>query len=295
MLRARHRLLQAVRAFFVSRGFLEVTTPVRVAAPANEDYIDAAPAGDAFLRTSPELHMKRLLAAGCGPVFQLGPCFRHGERGRRHLPEFTMLEWYRPDAGYLDILADTIDLVRAVSRAVNGGLACEFAGSRIDLAEDWEILAVDDAFTRHADCALGDAVGAGTFEEVLVARVEPHLGVTRPTVLTDYPVSMAAVARRKPEDPTRAERWELYIGGLEIANAYGELTDHAEQARRFDETVQLRRSQNRPVYPMDNAYMRVLKKGLLPPSGGIALGIDRLLMVLTGAEQIDDVVSFPAG
>jgi lysyl-tRNA synthetase class 2 len=293
VLGARHRLLQAIRAFFVSRDFLEVETPVRIAAPANEDYINAEPAGDAFLRASPELHMKRLLAAGYERIFQVGPCFRQGERGRRHLPEFTMLEWYRANADYRDILRDTVDMVRHVADAVTGGPRCRVYQYTVDLEQEWEVLPVEEAFRRYAEADVDELVRCGRFDEVLVERVEPQLGLQRPTVLIDYPAQMAALARRKPDNASRAERWELYIGALEIANAFSELTDYDQQTARFRATAELRSSQDRTVYPEDPAFMDALRRGLLPPSGGIALGVDRLLMALTGREDIADVVAFP--
>ena len=288
----RQSLLGAIRGFFLSRGYLEVQTPVRIPAPALEDYIDAEPAGEQFLRTSPELHMKRLLAAGCTRLFQLGPCFRRGEEGRRHLPEFTMLEWYRAPADYRDILADTVGLLCCAAAAVVGGTRLLYGGSEVDVEAPWEELTVDEAFSRHTRTTATQAVEAGEFERLLADSVEPHLGHGRPTVLFDYPLSLGGLARRKAGDPPRAERWELYVAGLELANAYSELTDAEEQRRRFAATAELRRRQGRPVYPMDQRFLDALDSGL-PPCGGIALGVDRLLMVLCGAESLSDVVAFP--
>jgi lysyl-tRNA synthetase class 2 len=290
-LEARGTLLHAIREFFDCYDFLEVETPVRLPAPALEDHIEAEPAGSCWLRTSPELHMKRLLAAGYPRIWQMGACFRQGERGRRHRPEFTMLEWYRANAGCRDILRDTIKLVRFSAQATTGSTTINFRNDRIDLGGEWEELTVADAFRQHASTGLRDAMAAGTFEEILCSQVEPQLGRGRPTILTDYPAEMAALARRKPDDPSVAERWELYIGGLELANAYGELTDPAEQRRRFAACAELRQRENRPVYPLDQHFLAALDHGL-PPCGGIALGVDRLAMVLTNAETIDDVIAF---
>ncbi len=290
-LEARAALLHAIREFFDCYDFLEVETPVRLTAPALEDYIEAEPSGSSWLRTSPELHMKRLLAAGYRRIWQLGPCFRQGELGRRHRPEFTMLEWYRANAGCRDILRDTIKLVRFGAQAVTGATTIRFRGNTIDLGGEWEELTVADAFRRHAATEVRDAMAAGAFEEILCAQVEPQLGRGRPTILTDYPAEMAALARRNPADPSVAERWELYVGGLELANAYGELTDPAEQRRRFAACAELRQQEGRPVYPLDEQFLAALDHGL-PPCGGIALGVDRLTMVLTDAETIDDVIAF---
>ncbi len=292
LLTARAALHGAIRAFFAGRGFLEVDTPVRLPAPANEEYIDAEPSGAWYLRTSPELHMKRLLAAGYGQLFQLGPCFRVGERGRRHLPEFCMLEWYRAGAGYLDILADTRELLIAVAAA----LAAAGCGLRNGLAErlagQWELLTVDDAFRRHAGAEVDALLASDTFEEVLVGQVEPELGRGAPTVLLDYPTAQGALARCKADRPERVERWELYVDGLELANAYGELTDPEEQRQRFAAAARQRHADGRQVYPPDPHFLAALDYGL-PTCAGIALGVDRLLMVLTGTPELDAVVAFP--
>lgn len=296
-LEQRARLLAAIRRFFTEREFLEVETPLRIPAPALEDYIDAEPAGGWYLRTSPELHMKRLLAAGYPRLFQLGPCFRQGECGGRHQPEFAMLEWYRAHAGYRDILADTAALLLDACRAVTGGRDhCEFRNTRIDFAAPWEEWTVDEAFVKFAGMTPEDAMasGEGGFERVLVEKVEPHLGFGRPAILRDYPLAFGALARRSAERPDRAERWELYVAGLELANAYSELTDAAEQRRRFEACAELRRNDGRSVYPMDEEFLAALAAGM-PPSGGIALGVDRLLMVLAGAGTIRDVIAFPHG
>jgi lysyl-tRNA synthetase class 2 len=296
-LHARDALLTATRAFFADRGFLQVDTPVRIPCPANEDYIDAPPAGDQYLRTSPELHMKRMLAAGYERLFQIGPCFRSGERGRRHLPEFTMLEWYRADAGYLDILEDCKALVARCADAVESSPGR--AGSpgkgekRSVLARaEWQIMTVDEAFAKHAATSLGQAVESGCFEQVLVEEVEPNLGRQSPTVLLDYPSCQASLARECPGNPARVERWELYIDSLEIANAYGELTDPKEQERRFADSAELRRREGREAYPPDREFMEALTHGL-PPCAGVALGVDRLLMALLGESDIHSVVPFP--
>ena len=265
---------------------------MRIPAPALEDYIDAEPAGEHFLRTSPELHMKRLVAAGCSRLFQIGPCFRRGEQGRRHLPEFTMLEWYRAPADYRDILDDAVELLRSVAQAVIGGTRLRYCATEVDVGEAWEELTVDEAFARFAGVTATEAVETGEFERVLSEQVEPHLGCGRPTVLLDYPLDLAGLARRKAGMPPRAERWELYVGGLELANAYSELIDAEEQRRRFAATAEMRREQGRPVYPLDQRFLGALDAGL-PPCGGIALGVDRLLMTLCSAACISDVVAFP--
>jgi len=210
---------------FDARSFLEVETPIRIAAPALELHIDAMPSGDAWLRTSPELHMKRLLAAGCERVYQLGPCFRQGERGQKHHPEFTLLEWYRTSADYRDILAETKALIAAVAEAALGRTWLDYRRTHIELMPVWEVLTVAEAFKTFAGWNPVEHFDADRFDLDMINKVEPNLPTACPMVLMDYPTAVAALARRKPEDPRVAERWELYIGGIEIANAFSELTD----------------------------------------------------------------------
>lgn len=285
-------LTGAIRAFFRDRGFLEVETPVRIPCPANEDFVDAEESGPWYLRTSPELHMKRLLAAGCEKLFQLGPCFRSGERGRRHLPEFLMLEWYRAQAGYLDILADTRELLHAAARDLAPFAPPGTVADSAFFARKWEVIPVGEAFRKFAGIGVGEAIAEGRYEEILVAAVEPNLGFESPAVLIDYPLSQAALARRKPGHPDLAERWELYVRGVELANAYGELTDPGEQARRFADSADLRRRDGRTPYPVDPHFIAALEHGL-PTCGGIAMGVDRLLMILLGKDTLDELVAFP--
>lgn len=285
----RSRALDAIRAFFRAHGFLEIETPVRIPAPALELYIDALSAGQgAWLRTSPELHMKRLLAAGCNRIFQIGPCFRAGEQGRRHNPEFTMLEWYRAQAGYLDILADCEELLRQVVMVATGRTQLLYRGVMIDLAAPWPRLTVREAFRRYAGWDPVAAYDADRFDLDMVNLVEPALPRDRPCVLMDYPVPAAALARIRADDQNVAERWELYFGGLELANAYGELVDGAVQRTRFEACATARRCLGKEIYPLDESFLRALEVGL-PPCGGIALGVDRLMMLLCDTDDIMDV------
>ncbi len=230
VLALRARAMAALHRFFQARDFLHVETPVRLSAPALEDYIDAEASGEAWLRTSPELHMKRLLAAGYERLYQVGPCFRHGERGQRHQPEFAMLEWYRLQADWRDILRDTVALLREVTREVTGGSLCRVRGMAIDVDAPWAEITVDEAFARYADISLDAALSAGRFEEVLVAQVEPRLGLGVPTVLSEYPLACSGLSRPIPGRPDRVERWELYLAGMELGNACSELVDAAPRA-----------------------------------------------------------------
>jgi len=286
-LAARAAVRSAIRAFFDARGFLEVETPVRLRAPALETHIDAEPSGESFLRTSPELHLKRLLAAGYERIYQIGPCFRRGERGPRHRPEYTMLEWYRAHSDYDEILRDA----RALVEAADAALARPPPAREFRADAPWLELTVSEAFRRHAGWDPVAAWDADRFDLDLVERVEPALPRDRGVVLRDYPAAAAALARLKPDDPRVAERWELYLGGVEIANAYSELADAAEQRARFEQSARDRAARGKPVYSLDEAFLAALAAGL-PPSGGAALGVDRLVMVLIGAERVDEVIAF---
>jgi len=291
-LRIRSRILQAIRLFFTERDFIEVETPVCVAAPALEQHIDAQAAGDKYLRTSPELHMKRLLAAGHERIFQVGPCFRKGEQGRMHSPEYTMLEWYRSGADYMDVLVDTRALLVFVFEQAVGGTTFRAGGVDVELLPLWECMTVSEAFLQYAGWDPCRAFDADRFDLDLVGKVEPALPVQRPVVLKDYPAPRAALARCRPGSPPVAERWELYLAGVELANAYSELTDPEEQRCRFRECAGQRGSLGKEVYPPDEAFLAALDAGL-PPSGGVALGVDRLVMLACDAGSIDDVRAFP--
>ncbi|MFT5127684.1 MAG: lysyl-tRNA synthetase class 2 [Rhodothermales bacterium] len=278
VLALRSQILRAIRGWFYAADFIEVETPVRIPQPALEANIDAEPSGDHWLRTSPELHMKRLVAQGNSRIFQLGPCFRQGERGRRHRPEFTMLEWYCAPGDYELIAEQTSGIIRHVAKAVG-----PIPG--IDL-EQFDRTTVHAAFAEFAN-----AEPEADFELPLVEKVEPNLGFARPMLLMDYPIALGAMARAKPSAPHLAERWELYIKGIEIANAYSELTDPAEQAARFAHWGEERLADGRADYAIDPEFMAALESGL-PPTGGCALGVDRLVMLFADSASIDDVLAF---
>ncbi|MFO7534957.1 MAG: EF-P lysine aminoacylase EpmA [Kiritimatiellia bacterium] len=290
-LECRARLLTAIRSFFITRDFLEVETPVRVSTPALELHIDAESSGAAWLRTSPELHMKRLLAAGYPRLFQIGPCFRAGERGRFHHPEYTMLEWYRAGADNTAILADMRDLLRQAAREVLGGSRLPAVSGPVDVGAAWAVLTVSEAFRTFAGWDPAEAYDADRFDLDLMQKVEPALPRDRPCVLTEYPAAAAALARLKPGDARVAERWELYAGGVELANAYTELTDPDEQESRFHECAEARRRLGKTLYPLDRAFLGALRSGM-PPCAGVALGVDRLAMLFAGAESLDGVMAF---
>ena len=261
-------------------------TPQRIPANAPEYYIDAIPSDDWFLQTSPELAMKRLLAAGYGNIFQISHCWRQGERGSKHLPEYSMLEWYRPDCDYQTLMTDCERLLQCLSPELQ---IC-YQGQIIDLTPPWPRLTVSDAFARFASCSLEDALNSNRFDEIISLEIEPQLPPNRPTILYEYPSSQASLARLKQADPHFAERFELYIGSMEIANAFSELINPAEQKKRFEPEEWLRRKDQKIPYPQATAFLKEL--ACMSPSAGIALGVDRLIMLLCDTPRIDDIVTF---
>lgn len=289
-LAARAEIIREIRRFFYEEGYLEVDTPLRIPAPAPESHIDAIPSGEWFLQTSPELAMKRLLAAGYGRIYQICKCWRDGERGRRHLPEFTMLEWYRADSDYYDLMDDCEALIGRVAAALGSGNKLNFQGHEIDLQGKWERITVAEAFRRYTRQSMGEALQCGLFDELMVEEIEPRLGLTAPVFIHDYPASRGALARLKANDPDVAERFELYIGGLELANAFTELTDPVEQRTRFIREQEYRLSIGKENYSMPEKFLDELPN--MPASAGIALGLDRLVMVLLDTSSIDQVVAF---
>ncbi|MEI9478025.1 MAG: EF-P lysine aminoacylase EpmA [Deltaproteobacteria bacterium] len=289
-LQQRARIVQAIRLFFIDRGYLEVETPHRIPAPAPESHIDAVSSGSWFLHPSPELCMKRLLAAGYGKIFQMSRCWREGERGRQHVPEFTLLEWYRAGDDYQTLMEDCETLIQTLASTMGLGQRLIFHGQEIDLTGPWERISVSDAFRGYAKVTPKEALERDLFDEVMVQAIEPRLGMKKPTFLYDYPAERGTLARLRKDDPTVAERFELYIGGLELANAFSELVDPEEQRERFLLEQANRRSLGKPVYPMPEPFLDELEE--MPPSAGIALGVDRLVMALLNAATIDDVVAF---
>jgi elongation factor P--(R)-beta-lysine ligase len=313
-LRRRALLVRAVRAFFASRGYTEVETPYVVPAPGEEVHLRAfATCADRpdgthrklWLHTSPEFAMKKLLAGGAGPIFQLARVWRNGEASDLHAPEFTMLEWYRPGASLDDLMDECLALLGAVLPPV---VACR--GVATALAAD-ERLSVADAFARWLGvdvlASAGDAAAlaaeAGAdlrpgepwedlFFRLLLGAVEPHLGRERPTFLTHWPAAQAALARRDPADPRVAERFELFVCGLELANAFIELTNAAEQRARFAADRARRHAVAGPDWELDEDFLAALVHGL-PEAGGVALGFDRLAMIASGADRIAQVLWLP--
>jgi lysyl-tRNA synthetase class 2 len=308
-LHARAARLATIRAFFAERRVLEVETPIASRAAVSDPALDSLatrwhgpchPNGlPLYLQTSPEFPMKRLLAAGVGPIYQVCKVFRDGERGRRHHPEFSLLEWYRPGWGYRALMTEVADLVRAILGAP--GLAAEevryrdLFGDRLGL-DPWHTN--PDALRRLAVAqGLGGACDLdlsldGWLDLLLSHCLEADLGRGRMTFVYDYPPSQAALARVSPDPEPHGERFELYLEGMELANGFDELTDAAEQRRRFTEDLAVRTAAGRATPPMDAAFLAALGAGM-PTASGVALGLDRLLMVRIGTDHIDQVLAFP--
>lgn len=289
-LAARARIIDEIRRFFIKGGYLEVETPLRIPAPIPESHIDAVPADGWFLHTSPELCMKRMLAAGYEQLFQICRCWRAGERGSLHLPEFTMLEWYRTGASYLDLMDDCEALIRSVAAGIGLDGNVDYRGMHINIGGAWPRISVREAYSRYAGTTMEQALKEDRFDEEMVQSIEPMLGLARPVFLYDYPAERGALARLKKADPSVAERFELYIGGVEIANAFSELIDADEQRARLVQEAAYRHTSGKTAYPFPEKFLAELPA--IPPAAGIALGVDRLVMVMLDAARIDEVVAF---
>jgi lysyl-tRNA synthetase class 2 len=323
-LAARGAVTKAIRAWFDEQGFIEVETGILQVSPGNETHLHAPrtelrdSAGQRltrYLRTSPEFAAKKLLAAGEEKIFEFARVFRDRERGDLHLPEFTMLEWYRAGEPYEAVMADSIVVIAHAAQATGIG-AFSFRGSTADPFAEPELLTVAAAFDRLAGIDLLTTVKDGNgdraalalaakdrvritdddgwsdiFSKVLVEHVEPHLGQGQLTVLFEYPAPEAALARTKALDPRVAERFEIYACGVELANGFGELTDAEEQRRRFMQAMDEKQRRYGERYPLDEDFLKAV--GLMPQASGIALGFDRLVMLASGAAKIDQVVWTP--
>jgi elongation factor P--(R)-beta-lysine ligase len=329
-LAVRGRVLVAVRRFFEQRGYVEVDTPALQVSPGLEPHLQAfatvlhdprdGGARQRYLHTSPEFAMKKLLAGGMERIWQLAHVHRDGERSTTHHPEFSMLEWYRAGASYRDLMDECEVLLRSAQEAV-GAVSLRRQGHSADTRLPWRRLSVAEAFAQYCGIDLlatatnpfqpdaarlaVEAARIGIaprpeddwetlFFRIFLERIEPNLGIGAPTIVYDYPVSMAALSRPKPDDPRLAERFELYVCGLELANAFGELTDAAEQRRRFIADQAKKQALYGEGYPIDEDFLAALEHGL-PDCAGIALGFDRLVMLAAGADDIEDVLWAPVG
>ncbi|WP_448043387.1 EF-P lysine aminoacylase EpmA [Bradyrhizobium liaoningense] len=323
-LQARGAVTGALRAFFAEQGFMEVETSVLQVSPGNETHLHAPrteimrPDGSRarrYLRTSPEFACKKLLSAGETRIFEFARVFRDRERGDLHLPEFTMLEWYRAGAPYDAIMADCVVVIALAAQATGIG-TFSFRGRTADPFAEPELLTVAGAFERFAGIDLLSTISGGEgnraalaaaargkarvaeddtwsdiFSKVLVEHVEPHLGQGRLTILFEYPSPEAALARVKADDPGVAERFEVYACGVELANGFGELTDADEQRKRFTESMTEKQRRYGEAYPLDEDFLAAV--AAMPEASGVALGFDRLVMLASGATRIDQVVWTP--
>lgn len=293
-LQQRAILMSSVRAFFAQQGVLEVDTPLRQPVFIPERYIEPLRSEEAYLQTSPELCMKRLLACGCSKIFQICPCFRKNEKGRRHLEEFTMLEWYRSGENYLKLMDDCEELLRFLQgqlegQSNSGGAKADFFAG-FDLDSPWERLTVEDAFFKYSPHSVEKALRDNVFDEILVEYIEPELGRKTPTFLMDYPLELGSLAKRKTGRPDLVERFELYLGGVELANGFSELTDEVEQRARFEaEIADIENTWGMGV-KMPERFLEDIKK--IKKAAGIALGVDRLFMLALGVWDITEAVSF---
>ena len=324
---ARGQIKRWLRTWFESQGFTEVECGALVVSPGNEAHLHALETElrttggerrNLYLHTSPEFAAKKLLAAGETKIFDFARVFRNRERGPLHAPEFTMLEWYRANELYESVIADTLIVMRMAAETT-GIATMSFKGRNCDPRADAEMLTVAEAFTRHAGIDLLASLSdqgegnrealakeaarrnfeiadndswADIFSKILVARVEPNLGIGAPTILYEYPRCEAALARATPHDPRVAERFELYVCGVELANGFGELTDPAEQRRRFESEMDEKERVYGERYPLDQDFLAALAQ--MPPASGVALGFDRLVMLATAARTIDEVLWTPA-
>jgi lysyl-tRNA synthetase class 2 len=320
-LKARAKIAAALRQFFARDGFTEVETAALQVSPGNETHISAfsvdllSPAGAAsrlYLHTSPEFSCKKLLAAGEERIYSFARVFRNRERGPLHHPEFTMLEWYRAGEAPERLMEDCAGLLAAAAKAV-GAERFAYRGASVDPFEEPEAISCREAFDRYAGVDLAALIGdrdglaraaardgvrvapdddwSDLFSKILSEKVEPELGRSRATILCDYPASEAALARPKAEDPRFAERFELFCCGVELANGFGELTDPAEQRRRLEAQMEKRQRVYGDRYPIDEDFLEALAH--MPPASGVALGFDRLAMLASGAERIEQVLWTP--
>lgn len=327
-LRQRGAIIRAIRSFFDGLGFDEVQTPALQVSPGLEPHLVAFdtmlvdPVGRAtekrYLHTSPEFAMKKLLASGLEKIYQISLVYRNQERSHTHHPEFSMLEWYRVGASYTELMNDCEGLLRACKSAASGTSPFTWKGLISDPFQNFERLSVQDAFLRYAEIDIlstiddprspspkallqecqrlristaADDSWEDLFFRVFLEKIEAHLGVGRPTILFDYPISMAALSRPKSDNANLAERFEIYVCGLELANAFGELTDAKEQRARFEADMEKKQRLYGIKYPIDEDFLAAVAE--MPEASGIALGVDRLVMLATGADQIEDVLWMP--
>jgi len=320
---ARAGILDAIRQFFKDKQFLEVDTPLLVRLPGMEPYLDvfktefvniSGEKDDMFLITSPEYALKKMLVSGFEKIFQIAKSCRNKETNSAlHNPEFTLLEWYMAYASYEDIMKDTENLIEFVARKVVGGKVVKYGKNSVDVSAPWPRVKVKDLFVKYAGISVEEfedfdlffiavkskgynVTKSSSYEDlffsVFMNEIEPNLGLDKPVIVYEYPVSMAALSKKCAYDERYAERFEVYIAGMEMCNAFTELNDPVEQKKRFEHEKMLRQKMGKMLYPVDQSFVGALEFGM-PPSGGNALGVDRLVMFLTDSSDIRDVIYFP--
>lgn len=321
----REQVIDGIREFFKNQAFHEVETPMMVKYPGTEPFLEVfetelkwaeGKKERAFMLTSPEFAMKKILVAGLDKIFQICKSFRNGEGvSSRHNPEFTILEWYRANASYEEIMKDCQDLLLSLANKIQGKGVIEFHGRTYDLAKPWQKFTLSEAFAKWVgvdvetmldrDLLVARAKQEGyqtnedttweeAFNQLLLNLIEPELAkFDVPVILCDYPASQAAYSKKKASDPRFAERFEFYLGGYELGNAFSEENDPQIQEDKFKEDLALRKSLGKTDYGMDADYIDALRAGL-PPTGGIAVGVDRLVMIFANAQSIQDTMFFPA-
>jgi elongation factor P--(R)-beta-lysine ligase len=316
------QITDLIRGFFKEQGFFEASTPALVASAGQEPYLSPFKVDfldeknnkhRGFLITSPEYSLKKLLSAGFDKVFELARVFRQNESfGGTHNPEFTMLEWYRTNSDYNQIMKDTENLISFLAKKIKGSAIISYQGQKIDLTPPWPKLTVNDLFLKYAGVDLDKAKTPENFKKqiknknyskfddwndifylIFLNEIEPNLPKDKPVFICDYPLPQASLAKRKSPNSFYAERFELFIGGMELGNAFSELVDEREQAERFKEEHALREKLKKDDIPIDKDLLLALKLGILP-AGGIAVGLERLQMILSDAKDINDILAFPA-
>jgi len=290
-LKTRSLIIQCIRDFFISNDYIEVETPIRCPSIIPEAHIDPLMSETQYLQASPELCMKRLLALNFTKIFQICKCFRKNERSPFHLPELTMLEWYAKDETYLDLMDQCQHLFQHIASGLGLGNVLVYQDMSIDFEIPFTRMTVKEAFDRHSSKSSVQALEDGSFHEIMGFEIEPHLGIKQPCILYDYPAPLAALARLKPEDKSLAQRFELYVAGIELANGFTELIDPVQQRMRFIEENKIRFDRGQKALPLPEKFLTDLKA--MPDAAGIALGIDRLVMLFCNTTLIDQVVAFP--
>ncbi len=288
-LHLRAAFFRSVRRFFYNQDFLEVDTPIRLPLLIPESMIEPIGADGSYLQTSPELCMKRLLARGSENIFQICPCFRKNEKGSLHSEEFKMLEWYRLNEDYLKLMEDCTALVTHLFQELPHTGTKSLITEEY-LSKEWQRLSVAEAFKQYSPVSLEEALKRNSFDEILVEHIEPQLGVDRPTFLYDYPAELASLAQLSSRNSKVAERFELYLHGIEIANGFTELTDSEEQRKRFEDELLAISKNGEWQDRLPEKFLDELQ--LIDSAAGIALGLDRLFMLFAGETSLDRAITF---